>query len=196
MLDAEAIVGDRRRREIFQLNWLSAICSASCYRHWLTPALRSLAAIAGIAIAASIARSLAESPGSAGWMPSVALIGLTIVVIATVAAARVGKCTEPWLDVLGRAFDSASSATCLATSRKRMIVVRSTPARCAASIVVNSPRNNPIQISYFCEGERNRFARRPPLLPAERPGSVIEDPFLVEPEASQMSRNQNPDLWL
>jgi hypothetical protein len=37
--------------------------------------------------------------------------------------------------------------------------------------------------------------RRPPAsLPAERPGSVIEDPFRVVPEASQMLRNQNPDL--
>ena len=73
-----------------------------------------------------------------------------------------------------------------------MIVERSTPARSAASIVLNSPRS-PIRISYFCEGHRNGFGQRPPLLPAE-PGSVIEDPFLVEPEASQMWANQNPDL--
>jgi len=77
-----------------------------------------------------------------------------------------------------------------------MTVVRSTPARAAASTVVNSPRNRPIQISYFCEGERTRFARRrPPLLLCEPPGSVINDPFLVMPEASQMMRNQNLDLW-
>jgi hypothetical protein len=78
-----------------------------------------------------------------------------------------------------------------------MIVERSTPARSAASTVENSPRNNPSQISYFCEGERNRLRRRPPPAPpAKRPGSVIEDPFRVVPEASQMLRNQNRDLWL
>jgi hypothetical protein len=60
--------------------------------------------------------------------------------------------------------------------------------------MLNSPRNSPIQISYFCDGDKNRFDRRPPLLPAERPDSVIKDPFLVEPEASQMRANQNPDL--
>jgi len=76
-----------------------------------------------------------------------------------------------------------------------MIVEQSTPARSAASIIEYSPRNNPIQISYFCDGDRNRLPRRPPLLPAERPGSVIEDPFLVMPEASQMRTNQNPNLW-
>jgi hypothetical protein len=73
------------------------------------PLLRSLPAIAGIAIAAYLARSLAGSPGLAGWMPAVALIGLAFVVIATVVAFRVRKC-EPWLDVLGRAFDSAPAA--------------------------------------------------------------------------------------
>ena len=61
---------------------------------------------------------------------------------------------------------------------------RSRPAY--ASTVENSPRNNPIQISYFCEGERNRLRRRPPLLPAERPSSVIEDPFLMEQQPSQI----------
>ncbi len=77
-----------------------------------------------------------------------------------------------------------------------MIVERSTPARSAASIVEYSPRNNPTQISYFCEGKRNRLERRPPLLPCERPGSVvIKDTFLVMPEVSQMRRNQNPNLW-
>src|ERR1035438_185356 len=99
----------------------------------------------------------------------------------------------PWRTP-GRDEASASSAPCLATSRTRMIVERSTPARSAASRVVNSPRNNPIQISYFCEGDRNRLRRRPPpALPAKRPGSVIEDPFRVVPEASQMLRNQNPN---
>jgi len=35
--------------------------------------------------------------------------------------------------------------------------------------------DSPNQISYFCEGERNRFRRDPPAaLPAERPGSVIK----------------------
>jgi hypothetical protein len=31
-------------------------------------------------------------------------------------------------------------------------------------------------------------------LPTKRPGSVIEDPFLIEPQPSQMWANQNPDL--
>jgi hypothetical protein len=82
----------------------------------------------------------------------------------------------------------------LATVRSFKIVERSTPARSAASAALYSLRNSPIQISYFCEGERNRFGRRPPSLPAKRPGSVIEDPFLEEPEAWQMRANQNPDL--
>ena len=47
-------------------------------------------------------------------MPAVALIGLAFVVIATVAAFRVRtfrvRKGEPWLDVLGRAFDSAPAA--------------------------------------------------------------------------------------
>jgi hypothetical protein len=84
--------------------------------------------------------------------------------------------------------------TCLATWRTRMIVVRSTPARSAACTVEYSPRNNPIQISYFSDGERNRLRRRPSLPACECPGSVIRDPFLVLPEASQMMRNQNADL--
>ena len=50
------------------------------------------------------------------------------------------------------------------------------------------------QISYFCEGDRNRFDRRPPLLPAERPGPVIKTLLLIVPEASQMWANQNPNL--
>ena len=112
--------------------------------------------------------------------------------ISALAAASSGS-GPPWRTP-GRDDANASSAPCLATVRSFTIVERSTPARSAASTVVNSPRNNPIQISYFCEGDRNRFARRPPLLPAKRPGSVIEDPFLVVPEASQMWANQNPDL--
>ncbi len=75
-----------------------------------------------------------------------------------------------------------------------MIVERSTPARSAALIMLNSPRNSPIQISYFCEGDKNRYRRRTPTLPAERPGSVTEDPSLVKPEASQMWANRNADL--
>jgi hypothetical protein len=112
--------------------------------------------------------------------------------ISAFAAASSGSappCRTP-----GRDAASASSAPCLATVRSFKIVERSTPARSAASAIVYSPRNSPIQISYFCDGERNRFGRRSPLLPAERPGSVIEDPFLEEPEASQMRANQNPDL--
>jgi len=112
--------------------------------------------------------------------------------ISACAAASSGS--GPSRRTPGRDAANASSAPSFATVRSFMIVERSTPARSAASIVLNSPRNSPIQISYFCEGERNRFGRRPPLLPAKRPGSVIEDPFLMEPEASQMWANQNPDL--
>ena len=75
-----------------------------------------------------------------------------------------------------------------------MIVDRSTLARSAASAIAYSPRNNPIQISYFCDGDRNRLGRRPPLLSSEHPGSVIENPFLIRPEASQMWANQTRDL--
>ena len=112
--------------------------------------------------------------------------------ISACAAASSGS-APPWRTP-GRDAANASSAPCLATVRSFMIVERSTPARSAASIVLNSPRNSPIQISYFCDDDRNRFGRRPSLLPAGRPGSVIEDPFLVEPQASQMWANQNPDL--
>jgi hypothetical protein len=77
-----------------------------------------------------------------------------------------------------------------------MIVERSAAARAAASTVENSPRNNPSQISCFCEGDRSRLRRQPPLLPVEHPGSVIEDPFLVKPKASQMCAIESPDLCL
>jgi len=112
--------------------------------------------------------------------------------ISACAAASSGStppCRTP-----GRDAARASNAPCLATILSFMIVERSTPVRSAASIVENSPRNRPSQISYFCEGDKNRFDRRPPLLPTARPGSVIEDPFLVKPEASQMWANRNPDL--
>jgi len=33
------------------------------------------------------------------------------------------------------------------------------------------------------------------MLPAERPGSLTEDPFLIVPKASQMRANQNLNLW-
>jgi len=98
--------------------------------------------------------------------------------ISACAAASSGStppCRTP-----GRDAARASNAPCLATILSFMIVERSTPARSAASIVENSPRNRPSQISYFCEGDKNRFDRRPPLLPTARPGSVIEDPFLIE----------------
>jgi hypothetical protein len=96
--------------------------------------------------------------------------------ISALASASSGS-PAPWRTP-GRDEASASSAPCLATSRTRMIVERSTPARSAASPVVNSPRSNPIQISYFCEGERNRLRRRPPPAPpAERPGTVIKRPL-------------------
>jgi hypothetical protein len=64
----------------------------------------------------------------------------------------------------------------------------------AASAVPTCPRTSASQISYFGEGDRNRFARRPPLLPDKRPGSVIKTLPLIVPEASQMWANQNPNL--
>jgi hypothetical protein len=55
----------------------------------------------------------------------------------------------------------ASSAPWRATSRMRMIVERSTSKRSAASLMVVSCRTSCSQISYFCDGDKNRLARRP-----------------------------------
>jgi hypothetical protein len=113
--------------------------------------------------------------------------------ISTFAAASSGS-GPPWRTP-GLDAANASSAPCFPTDLSFTIVERSTPARSAASTVEYSPRNSPIQISYFCEGDRNRFGRRPPLLPAERPGSVIKTLLLIVPEAFQMWANQTADLW-
>jgi hypothetical protein len=43
----------------------------------------------------------------------------------------------------------------------RMIVERSTSKRSAASLMVVSWRTSCSQISYFCDGDKNRLARRP-----------------------------------
>ncbi|HEY5435122.1 MAG TPA: hypothetical protein VIK13_07805 [Candidatus Limnocylindrales bacterium] len=112
--------------------------------------------------------------------------------ISALASASSGS-GPPWRTP-GRDAANASSAPCLATPRSFTIVERSTPARSAASTVENSPRTNPNQISYFREGDRNRLRRRPPFLPAERPGSVIKTLLLIVPEASQMWAKENPDL--
>ena len=61
----------------------------------------------------------------------------------------------------GRDADNADSAPSLATCLSFITVERSTPARSAAWLIVLSPRNRPIQISYFCDGDRNRLRRRP-----------------------------------
>jgi hypothetical protein len=55
----------------------------------------------------------------------------------------------------------ASSAPWRATSRIRMIVERSTSKRSAASLIVVSWRTSCSQISYFCDGDKNRLVRRP-----------------------------------
>jgi hypothetical protein len=55
----------------------------------------------------------------------------------------------------------ASRAPCLATVRMRMMVERSTCHASAASIMVTSWRTSWRKISYFCDGVRNRFERRP-----------------------------------
>jgi hypothetical protein len=63
--------------------------------------------------------------------------------------------------VPGRDSANAASAPCLATSRSRMMVERSTAHSSAASPMVVSWRTNCSQISYFCSGVKNRLARRP-----------------------------------
>src|SRR4051794_40246368 len=61
----------------------------------------------------------------------------------------------------GRDSASAASAPSLATCRIRSTVERSTWCTAAASAIVTSCRTSCSQISYFCDGLRNRFARRP-----------------------------------
>ena len=64
-----------------------------------------------------------------------------------------------------RAWRTASAwiAPSLATVRIRMIVERSTPYRSAASAIVVSSRTSCSQISYFCNGVRNRLAPAQPV---------------------------------
>ena len=81
--------------------------------------------------------------------------------ISALAAASSGS-GPPWRTP-GRDAANASNAPCFATARSFTIVERSTPARSAASTVEYSPRNSPSQISYFCEGDRNRFASTAPV---------------------------------
>src|SRR5436190_1486938 len=91
----------------------------------------------------------------------------------------------------GRDAAKASSAPCFATVRSFITVERSTPARSAASLIVLSPRSRPIQISYFCDGDRNRLRRRAFCGPC----SVIPDSSSTSPRACQMRSDQTPDLW-
>lgn len=107
MLEATISVGDRQKRETFQPSWLGAVYHASSRWHRLTPVLRNIGAIAGIAVTAGIAPGIA---GSASLMPSLGLISLAVIVTTIVAVARVRPGAEAWLDVLGRAFDAAPVA--------------------------------------------------------------------------------------
>jgi hypothetical protein len=100
-------------------------------------------------------------------------------------AATSSRSTPPALTP-GRDAASASSAPCLATWRSFITVERSTPARSAASLIVLSPRNSSIQISYFCDGDRNRLRRRAPLGPC----SVISGSSSTSRRACQMRPDQ------
>ena len=93
-------------------------------------------------------------------------------------------CCPPGLDSA-----SAASAPSLATVRSRMIVERSTPTRSAASVIVVSWRTSCSQISYFCDGVKNRLARRPsrsvprsnsvmirPSFSGQQPEPMLSDP--------------------
>lgn len=71
-----------------------------------------------------------------------------------------------------------------------MIVVRSTASFVAASAMVTSWRTSCNQISYFCEGDKNRFAR---LLPDPTPGSfsdIITSSFI---DWRTRQSDQNPE---
>jgi conjugative relaxase-like TrwC/TraI family protein len=98
------------------------------------------------------------------------------------------------LGLLHPGLESASAAIApsLATVRSRMTVERSTPNRSAASEMVVSPRTNCSQISCFCNGVRNRLARRPsrslprscsvtirPSFSGQQPERMLPDPKLV-----------------
>jgi hypothetical protein len=76
-----------------------------------------------------------------------------------------------------------------------MTVERSTPARSAAALIVLSPRSSPSQISYFCDGDRNRLRRRPPLDGFCDPDSGFPDSSWKSRRASQMRSDQTLDLW-
>jgi len=82
--------------------------------------------------------------------------------LAISASAATSSGSRPAALTPGREAASAFSAPCRATWRSFMIVERSTPARSAASRVVISPRTSATQISYFCDGDKNRLRRRPP----------------------------------
>src|SRR5215211_7348505 len=107
---------------------------------------------------------------------------------ASSSRSRLACCTP------GRDSASAASAPSLATVRSRMIVERSTPTRSAASLMVVSPRTSCSQISYFCDGDRNRLARRPSRsLP--RSCSVMIRPSSSGQQPEQMLSDPNPVLY-
>ena len=115
--------------------------------------------------------------------------------LAISARASASSGSTPLGRTPGRDAAKASSAPCLATSRSFITVERSTPARSAASLIVLSPRSSPSQISYFCDGDKNRLRRRPPLGGFCGPDSGMTGSLSKSRRASQMRSNQTPDLW-
>src|SRR5674476_890514 len=72
---------------------------------------------------------------------------------------------EIWLQLVRQEVTMAEAASRERVDRStivriRTIVERSTRSRDAASAIVTSWRTSCNQISYFCDGVRNRFARR------------------------------------
>jgi len=74
-----------------------------------------------------------------------------------------------------------------------MIVQRSTPTWSAASLMVVSPRTSRNQISCFCDGDKNRLARRPSRsVPRWRSGMISSSSSGQRPK--QMLADPKPDL--
>ena len=96
--------------------------------------------------------------------------------------------------VPGRDSANAANAPCLATSRSRMMVERSTSHRSAASPMVVSPRRSCSQISYFCSGGKNRLARRPRRSVPRLESDMIRRSLLGQ-EPKQMLSDHKPDPY-
>src|ERR671913_1615332 len=107
---------------------------------------------------------------------------------ASSSRSRLAACT-PGLD-----SDSAWSAPSLATVRSRIIVERSTPNRSAASAIVVSPRTSCSHTSYFCNGVKNRLARRPSRS-VPRSGSVMIRPSSSGQQPERMLSDPKPVLY-